>query len=349
MAEVKPFRAVRYDERDAGPLDAARRAAVRRHLAEEREQLPRREPVQRRPSDAAGLRGAGGARSGATGASDGVLARDEEPAFWWLAQDYVGPDGVERTRDGLVVALAVEPYESRVVLPHERTHAGPKEGRLRLLRATRRSSSRSSCSTRATRRPSCPTASPTSRAAATRLWRLDDGPVGALRRRAAPDRRRPPPLRDGARLPRGGRHRGERVVMVVLVPTRRAGADDLPDAPRRAVRQRRQRRAPIDEPRELSCRGVGRSTAAARYGSLEGDAARRRRRRPARARRASRTRRGADEAVAAVDRGEAEAAFLLRPPTIEQVRAVAAARRDDAAEEHLLLPKLPSGLLFYPL
>jgi uncharacterized protein (DUF1015 family) len=36
-----------------------------------------------------------------------------------------------------VTALRAEPYENRVVLPHERTHAGPKEGRLRLLRATR--------------------------------------------------------------------------------------------------------------------------------------------------------------------------------------------------------------------
>ena len=40
-------------------------------------------------------------------------------------------------REGLVAALRLEPYENRVVLPHERTHAGPKEGRLRLLRATR--------------------------------------------------------------------------------------------------------------------------------------------------------------------------------------------------------------------
>src|SRR5919204_3409934 len=36
-----------------------------------------------------------------------------------------------------VVSLRIEPYERGVVLPHERTHAGPKEGRLRLLRATR--------------------------------------------------------------------------------------------------------------------------------------------------------------------------------------------------------------------
>ena len=31
----------------------------------------------------------------------------------------------------------MEPYSAGVVLPHEQTHAGPKEGRLRLLRATR--------------------------------------------------------------------------------------------------------------------------------------------------------------------------------------------------------------------
>ncbi len=42
-----------------------------------------------------------------------------------------------RTREGLVAALRVEPYENRVVLPHERTHRGPKEGRLRLLREVR--------------------------------------------------------------------------------------------------------------------------------------------------------------------------------------------------------------------
>src|SRR5205823_6071203 len=57
--------------------------------------------------------------------------------FWWVAQDYVGPDGVARTREGFAAAVPAAPYEERQVLPHERTHAGPKEGRLRLLRATR--------------------------------------------------------------------------------------------------------------------------------------------------------------------------------------------------------------------
>jgi hypothetical protein len=55
-----------------------------------------------------------------------------------------------------------------------------------------------------------------------------------------------------------------------------------------------------------------------------------------------------DEAVATVDRGDAEAAFLLRPTRIEDVGR-RTPRRDDAAEEHLLLsqahlgPALPSA------
>src|SRR5207245_8774497 len=67
----------------------------------------------------------------------GVLVREEVPSLWWLSHTYEGPDGVVRTGEGLVFSLRLEPYESRVVLPHERTHAGPKEGRLKLLRAVR--------------------------------------------------------------------------------------------------------------------------------------------------------------------------------------------------------------------
>ncbi len=60
-----------------------------------------------------------------------------EPALWWLEQSFVGPDGVARTRAGFLASIKVEPYANKVVLPHERTHSGPKESRLRLLRATR--------------------------------------------------------------------------------------------------------------------------------------------------------------------------------------------------------------------
>lgn len=65
----------------------------------------------------------------------------------WLAGGILAPDtpsmyvhevrfGGRRRRD-LIARLRLQPYEDRVVLPHERTHRGPKEDRLALLRATK--------------------------------------------------------------------------------------------------------------------------------------------------------------------------------------------------------------------
>ena len=62
MAVVKPFRALRYDEAQAGPLEDARRAALRRDLARAARGAACAQPVQRRPPDPARLRGGGGAR-----------------------------------------------------------------------------------------------------------------------------------------------------------------------------------------------------------------------------------------------------------------------------------------------
>ena len=44
-------------------------------------------------------------------------------------------DGGLRRRRGIVASLRAEPYDRRIVLPHERTHAEPIRSRLRLLRA----------------------------------------------------------------------------------------------------------------------------------------------------------------------------------------------------------------------
>ncbi len=68
---------------------------------------------------------------------DGVLALDGEPAVYVMAQDSSLPSGERRTRVGMFAAVSAEPYETRRVRPHERTHAGPKADRLALLRATR--------------------------------------------------------------------------------------------------------------------------------------------------------------------------------------------------------------------
>ena len=66
----------------------------------------------------------------------GVLQRDDEPALWVLTQEYTGPDGQQRTRSGFFAAVRVEEYGPGKIRPHERTHPGPKEDRLRLTRAT---------------------------------------------------------------------------------------------------------------------------------------------------------------------------------------------------------------------
>ncbi len=68
---------------------------------------------------------------------EGVLTRDDEPALWVLTQDYTTPDGERKTRSGFFAAVRVEDYGPGRIRPHERTHPGPKEDRLRLTRATR--------------------------------------------------------------------------------------------------------------------------------------------------------------------------------------------------------------------
>jgi uncharacterized protein (DUF1015 family) len=67
----------------------------------------------------------------------GVLTREREPALWVLEQEYTAPDGSQRTRRGFFARVRVEDYGAGRIRPHERTHPGPKEDRLRLTRATR--------------------------------------------------------------------------------------------------------------------------------------------------------------------------------------------------------------------
>src|SRR5213596_2986731 len=136
MADVRPFRAVRYDEAAAGPFETLVAPPYDVISPAERDELAARSPYNvvhlTLPETEEQS-----ARDLASWQEQDVLVEDAEPSVWALQQEYVGPDGVARSRRGLLASLRVVPYERRVVLPHERTHAGPKEGRLRLLRATR--------------------------------------------------------------------------------------------------------------------------------------------------------------------------------------------------------------------
>jgi uncharacterized protein (DUF1015 family) len=66
---------------------------------------------------------------------EGVWTREATPAIYPYAQTY-RVDGREVTRTGFVALGEVSDYARGVVLPHEHTHAGPKQDRLRLLQTT---------------------------------------------------------------------------------------------------------------------------------------------------------------------------------------------------------------------
>ena len=67
---------------------------------------------------------------------EGVLAQDAEPALYVLRQRFEAPDGRNLARLGFFAALRLEDYAAGVVRPHEKTLAGPKADRLKLLKAT---------------------------------------------------------------------------------------------------------------------------------------------------------------------------------------------------------------------
>jgi uncharacterized protein (DUF1015 family) len=67
--------------------------------------------------------------------ASGVLIQDDQPGYYIMGQRYTAPSGENLERVGFFGELALEEYEARVVRPHERTLAGPKADRLKLLRA----------------------------------------------------------------------------------------------------------------------------------------------------------------------------------------------------------------------
>jgi uncharacterized protein (DUF1015 family) len=349
VAEVKPFRAVRYAER-AGSLDTLVAPPYDVISPAQRDELAARNEHNvvhlTLPDDEAAA-----GRLWREWREDGTLANEDAPGFWWLSQDYVGPDGVARTREGLVAALKAEPYENRVVLPHERTHRGPKEGRLRLLREVEAQLEPLFFLYEGAPPASRPEREPDLEVEGARLWRLPpDGISDAFA--------------DRQLLIADGHHRYETTlaygenayVLAVLVslddpglmifpthrvfehePGERLPAEALAGDARRALED-----VPADRAAAVFYRGDGFELAVDgneldvrlvdRLGhegiSYTADW---------------------DEAVRAVDAGEAEVAVLMRPTRIEDVFAVGQRGETMPQKSTYFYPKLVSGLLFLPL
>ena len=142
MAHVHPLRALHYDLATVGSLDAVCSPPYDVIDPEQRAELAARSPYNvvridlPEPAEPGGDPYAHAAQQLAAWREAGAVVRDEEPAFWALSQQYAGPDGVTRTRNGFLARVRVEDYGPGRIRPHERTHPGPKEDRLRLTRAT---------------------------------------------------------------------------------------------------------------------------------------------------------------------------------------------------------------------
>jgi uncharacterized protein (DUF1015 family) len=68
--------------------------------------------------------------------ADGILQRDAQPAFYRYHQTFTA-EGRTATRTGFICRIRLHRFAEGVVLPHERTLAGPKADRLKLKRACR--------------------------------------------------------------------------------------------------------------------------------------------------------------------------------------------------------------------
>ncbi len=341
MPPVRPFRALRYDSEVAGPLDDLVAPPYDVISPQSRLEYLARSPynvvhltLPDAPEDAAAALFAWRAQ--------GVL-RDEPPAFWWVAQDYVGPDGVRRTREGIAASVEATPYAAGRVLPHERTHEGPKEGRLALLRATHVELEPIFLLYEGEPPFDAPTGPPgmdvEQSGVRTRVWRVD----------AAGDLEVPTPL-----LIADGHHRYETAVafrqerpeathlLAVLVS---ADAPGLEIFPTHRVVQR------VGEVPGAEVDGPGEGVTlyrAGRYLRVETDDDFGPRVVESFAPEGVTYTPDAGEAIGAVDRGEAEAAFLLQPVTVEQVARFARAGETMPQKSTFFYPKLTSGLLFHP-
>ena len=149
MADVAPFRGVHYNLARVGELSAVVAPPYDIIRAPLQEELYHRSPYnvvrlilgRDLPDDDPGrnkyLRAALQYRQWL---EDRVLVRDAAPSFYLYHIEFElkTPAGVRRLqRRGLLGRLRLSPYSERVVLPHERTLAAPKEDRFRLLSAAR--------------------------------------------------------------------------------------------------------------------------------------------------------------------------------------------------------------------
>lgn len=356
MADIQPFRAVRY----AGAVGALADLVAPPYDAvddDERAALYTRSPynvIHVTLPESAGEAG----RLYREWLAEGVLVADVEPAVWLAVEEFVGPDGIARERRGLIVSVAAAPYADGGVLPHERTHPRIREERRRLLHETRVQPEPILLLADALLTLPVPDEPAEIQADGTRLWRLPSDAADSLR--------------DAQLLIADGHHRYESAVelgeelgsavriMALVVPTDDAGLELFPTH-RMFVNRTDVASGDDDEPASSLEDALVRledatyeTSAVIRYrrggvgllrgatGELDVELV---------------DRYGLDgirytprleEVLGAVDSDAADAAFVLRRPRVDDVFEAARRGKRMPPKSTYFYPKPLSGLLFHP-
>ena len=143
MPNLRPFRALRFDV-GASDLSAVLAPPYDIIGPEERKELLARDPHNivriELPADL-GTAGPADYAAAASAAAEwreaGVLVKDPEPTVTVHQMRWVDGEGREQSATGLLCRLGLEEYgPDGGVLPHEKTHGGPKADRYALLETT---------------------------------------------------------------------------------------------------------------------------------------------------------------------------------------------------------------------
>jgi len=144
MADIRPFRGLRYNAAMFGrdltavvcpPFDVISPADQSALYARHPSNIVRLELTRPEPGDHVPVtRYERAATEFEAWQREGILIQDPSPALYGYSVEF-SLDGSRHERRGIVASMRLEPWERRVVLPHERTLAAAKQDRMALMRA----------------------------------------------------------------------------------------------------------------------------------------------------------------------------------------------------------------------
>lgn len=144
MAKIAPFRGMLYNPKKAGDLNRVMAPPYDVISLAYQDELYNRHPHniirlilgKTSPDDAAGNdRYSRAAADFKKWQEEGILLMDEKPAVYYYAQVYKLKDGRRKARKGFIALAKLEEFGKGGIHPHEKTLAGPKADRLKLMQA----------------------------------------------------------------------------------------------------------------------------------------------------------------------------------------------------------------------